>query len=61
MISGKNYIGDKLSSNSSITFKTFNPLVNIENDILFFEASDSEIKKATKIASEAFRYFSVSK
>ena len=57
MISGKNYIGDKLSSNSSITFKTFNPLINIENDILFFEASDSEIKKATKIASEAFRYY----
>ena len=57
MISGKNYIGDKLSSTSSVTFKTFNPLINLENDIIFFEASDSEIQKATKIASEAFRHY----
>ena len=29
MITGKNYIGDNLSSNSSVKFKTFNPKLNI--------------------------------
>ena len=57
MISGKNHIGDELSSNSNISFQTFNPKLNIENKITFFEASDSEILKATKLASNAFRTF----
>ena len=57
MISGKNQIGDELSSNSNISFQTFNPKLNIENKITFFEASDSEILKATKLASNAFRTF----
>ena len=57
MISGKNQIGDELSSNSNISFQTFNPKLNIENKITFFEASDSEILKATKLASNAFRIF----
>ena len=35
MITGKNYIGDNLSSNSSVTFQTFNPKSNIDNDITF--------------------------
>ena len=43
MITGKNYIGGELSSNSSVSFKTFNPLLNIENSISFYEASDNEI------------------
>ena len=46
MITGKNYIGDNLSSNSSVTFQTFNPKLNIDNDITFYEASDSEIQKS---------------
>ena len=57
MISGKNQIGDELSSNSNISFQTFNPKLNIENKITFFEASDSEILKSTKLASNAFRTF----
>ena len=40
MITGKNYIGYELSSNSTVSFKTFNPILNIENNITFFEASD---------------------
>ena len=33
MITCKNYIGGELSSNSSVSFKTFNPILNIENNI----------------------------
>ena len=57
MITGKNYIGADLSSDSTVSFKTFNPLLNIENKTTFFEASDSEIQKATKLAHDAFRVF----
>ena len=57
MITGKNYIGDNLSSNSSVTFQTFNPKLNIENDITFFEASDTEIQKSAELAFEAFKKY----
>ena len=57
MITGKNYIGGELSSNSSVSFKTFNPLLNIENSISFYEASDNEIEKSTKLANDAFKIF----
>ena len=57
MISGKNQIGEDLSSDSNVTFQTFDPKLNIENDTIFFEASDSEIQKATKLASDAFKIF----
>ena len=57
MITGKNYIGGELSSNSSVSFKTFNPLLNIENIISFYEASDNEIEKSTKLANDAFKIF----
>ncbi|MAU49013.1 MAG: aldehyde dehydrogenase (NADP(+)), partial [Flavobacteriaceae bacterium] len=57
MITGKNYIGDNLSSNSSVTFQTFNPKLNIENDITFYEASDSEIQKSVELAFQAFKKY----
>ncbi len=57
MITGKNYIGDNLSSNSSVKFKTLNPKLNIENDTTFFEASDSEIKKSVELAFQAFKKY----
>ena len=57
MISGKNQIGEDLSSDSNETFQTFDPKLNIENDTIFFEASDTEIRKATKLASDAFKIF----
>ena len=57
MITGKNYIGEDLSSESLVNFQTFNPVLNAKNKITFFEASDSEIQKATKLASDAFRIF----
>ncbi len=57
MISGKNYIGNKLSSQGDITFKTFNPLTNTENETLFTEVSDQEIEEAVLLAKEAFGKF----
>ena len=59
MITGKNYIGDTLSSNSSETFQTFNPKLNIENTNTFFEASDLEIEKSVKLANQAFKKFKI--
>ena len=57
MISGKNQIGEDLSSDSNVTFQTFDPKLSVENDTIFFEASDNEIQKATKLASDAFKIF----
>ena len=57
MITGKNYIGNLLSSVGKVTFKTFNPQGNKENDVVFSEASSDEIEMAVALASEAFKVF----
>ena len=57
MITGKNYIGNNLSSEGNITFKTFNPKTNTQNNTLFVEASGEEINKAVELASDAFIEF----
>ena len=54
MITGKNYIGNRLSSNGSTTYKTFNPKLNIENEFEFVEASVEEINEAAFLASDAY-------
>ena len=57
MITGKNYIGNLLSSTSKVTFKTFNPQTNLENEIDYSEASNIEIEKAVELATAAFKIF----
>lgn len=57
MITGKNYIGNLLSSIGDKTFKTFNPQTNVENEIVFTEASEVEIQQATEMATKAFKSF----
>jgi len=54
MLTGKNYIGNTLSSKGEITFKTFNPETNRENDVVYSEASDQEIQQAVNLATSAF-------
>jgi len=54
MITGKNYIGNNLSAKGEKTFKTFNPLLNLENKQAFIEASQIEINEAVDLASAAF-------
>jgi len=57
MITGKNYIGNQLSSKGSKTYKTFNPQLNLENEHVFTEATSEEIGKAIELTSEAFKEF----
>jgi alpha-ketoglutaric semialdehyde dehydrogenase len=57
MITGKNYIGNKLSSQGNKTYRTFNPILNIENDRLFTEVTEDEIDEAVYLASEAFKSY----
>lgn len=58
MITGKNYIGNQLSATGTKTFKTFNPLLNIENQWEITEASNEEVNLAAELASEAFKIYS---
>lgn len=57
MITGKNYIGNVLASTGNKVFKTFNPQTNLENKVVFTEASEVEIAQATELAAEAFKIF----
>lgn len=57
MITGKNHIGSSLSAKGSKTFKTFNPVLNSENESIFYEASTEEINEAAALASEAFKEY----
>ncbi len=57
MISGKNYIGNKLSSSGSTTFNTFNPQLNIENENIFTEATIEELNASVILATKAFKVF----
>jgi alpha-ketoglutaric semialdehyde dehydrogenase len=54
MITGKNYIGDKLSSESTETFKAFVPktLEYLQDE--FYSASPEEVNEAVKLSEEAF-------
>ena len=57
MITGKNHIGNQLSAEGSKTFKTFDPISNIENSSIHYEASQKEINEAVSLASYAFKEF----
>ncbi len=57
MITGKNYVGNQLSATGNTTYRTFNPILNIENSPLFVEATSDEINKAVKLASKAFQSY----
>ncbi|MDD7914856.1 aldehyde dehydrogenase (NADP(+)) [Polaribacter ponticola] len=57
MTTGKNYLGNKLSAKGNKTYKTFNPELNTENEIVFTEASSEEIQQAVDLASKAFLEF----
>lgn len=54
MITGKNYVGNRLAGNGTKTYRTFNPRLNIENKNEFVEASTEEINEAVFLASDAY-------
>ena len=57
MITGKNYIGNQLSAKGTKTYKTFNPLLNVENEICYYEATEQEINEAVTLATQSFKEF----
>ena len=57
MITGKNYIGNKLSAEGEVCFHTINPKLNVENPTSFVEATQEEIEQAAQLAWKAFRTF----
>ena len=57
MITGKNYVGNALSALGTVTYKTFNPVLNIENEATFFEASDKEVANALQLANQASKTY----
>ncbi len=59
MITGKNYLGNQLSNKGTKTYKTFNPLLNIENEVIYYEATSEEIDQAVSLASQAFSEFRI--
>jgi NADP-dependent aldehyde dehydrogenase len=57
MITGKNYIGDSLSAEGDITYKTFDPKLNQETEWTFYEATPDEIDTAAHLASNAYEAY----
>jgi len=57
MITGKNFIGNKLSANGTDTHKTFNPKLNVENSYNFYAATINEVDEAVQLASQAFKEY----
>lgn len=57
MITGKNYIGEQLEGSGEVTFRTFNPTSNTENETHFIEASPAEIDQAVELAWRAFEQY----
>ncbi len=57
MLTGKNYIGNTLSSEGKQIFKTFNPQKNADNPWEFKEASNNEIDTAVRLATQAFKEY----
>ena len=57
MITGKNYIGNKLSAQGSTKYSTINPVLNLENNWKSTEATVEEIAEATALSSKAFKDF----
>jgi len=57
-MTGKNYIGNQLSAKGAKTYRTFNPELNQENEVVFTEASSEEIIEAVNLASQSFKEFS---
>ena len=57
MLTGKNFIGNKLSALGNVTFQTFNPELNKNNNQIFYEASDDEILESVNLAKIAFERY----
>lgn len=57
MLTGKNYIGNEMTSSGLVKFKTINPKTNTENETIFTEASKEEIDAAVRLSAKAFKTY----
>lgn len=57
MITGRNYVGNDLVAQGDFQFKTFNPVIGIENEWDFIEATEDELTTAAEKAYYAFKSF----
>jgi len=58
MLTGKNFIGNKPAAKGNKKYRTFNPLLNLENETTFYEATPAEIDEAVALAQAAFGPYS---
>ena len=57
MITGKNYVGNKLSAEGNVKFRTFDPQKNAGNAWEITEATLGEISETTELARKAFKIY----
>lgn len=57
MITGKNYVGNVLIAEGNFKFKTYNPVLEEENNWDFIEATEAEVRVASEKAHNAFKIF----
>ncbi|NER11460.1 NADP-dependent aldehyde dehydrogenase [Muriicola jejuensis] len=60
MLDGKNIIGYNRTQRGKVTFKTINPILNRENETVFYEASKEEVEEAVKLAHHAAPFYAES-
>ena len=56
---GGNWIGQKYSAEGDIKFKSFNPLLNKENPLVFSQATEMEVNHAVQKATDSFLEYSM--
>lgn len=50
---GRSHIGFKYAEATDISFKTYNPKLGKENELVFYEASEAEVEEAVQLAHQA--------
>lgn len=59
-LTGENHIGFSRSAQGNISFRTFDPVKNLENEQEYFQATESEVKNAVRLAEQSFLPYSKS-
>ncbi len=57
MMDGKNIIGYDRTHRGNVTFRTINPILNKENETLYYEASREEVEEAVNLAHKAAVFY----
>lgn len=57
LVSGKSYIGHQLKATGNKVYKTFDPILNCDNDYQFIEATTAEVKEAVALSWKAFKVY----